>query len=332
MRTLLFLATFLAVAPLVTAGPGASVQTLDSSSGCQSYGGYSQGGNSTPDGGYQYRSYWYHQQCDDHQNVAAVGAHDNNGEVASASAGNQHGNSSDWNFNDHESWNNQSWQRSQGSYYSNADQWARGARVSSRAGNANVSDGCGRQYSHGSSSYQESDSYWGNRGNTYQQNSYDSSCSEGASSNIIGTPASAGIANSECRSQDRSNSGYWQNSYGYQSYHQAQRDDSCFSGPSASAEGETLRAGFANGCRMDEWSYSSSYSSTNNRTWSRCDNGLVAQGPDGASFFLGQRDVKQTECENSDCTSRSGSDLLLEMDWEHDPVQPYPIVVGVPLP
>lgn len=290
---------------------------MESDDGCSwSYDSYSSGWSNNTS--WFYQSYGYStSSCATEFEYVGAEAHDDDGELASLSAGGEQGNQSDytWSHFEHSTPDRSTYDHS--SSWSASSWWSRDATVDTRAGSVSASDFCS---SNGTSAYSDSYSSFG----SYQSGSYSSSsgdasqCGIAATSDAAGLPADA-FAGESCSSRDGSHDAWspsWNASY-------ASAASSCIRGARADAAGESASAGVGHSCDSSSSSYATSGHSYYS-DWSRCRNGVFASGPDGMVLFAGVDDSAWTWCGGSgECEGDAWQGIGMSLDWQNSPLGPH---------
>lgn len=352
----LIIATFiLLLMPVAAAdGFGASARYLEGHDGCW----YSDSTNGTySNGSWWYRESWW-RGCNDHFDYAGAHAWNDDGSLAGAEAdatGSEHS----YGSRNEEGWwmtggNSSHSQYAYSSYYSHYDTWDRSARAHAANASAGATYGCGSAWSSSYGSQTRSSSYRFN--DTSGSSSYDydswgyssgsSACEQRATLQNGGDASSAGFR-SACASSSWSRDSYdydaWSGNDSSEWWQSSRSSwDNC--SDRASVYGPVAAdAGTTRACRA--WSYDESYTHSYDNTtsggwydysYSECEEGVSANGPDDASVFVGNQRSSSSDCYSDDgqtwCYDHAWSAYGVVVDWEHSPLGPGPHGFMVPLP
>lgn len=347
MRTqiLIVLAALLAT-PFAVAGPGADVQTLTSSSSCdtasssyydgQSYewGYYDENGTYVP-GGY---GGWYNEQqsdaldCASSSQLASASASDDNGQLASASVGNANSTSAHHQRSGSGSYDyaydgSSGYSSGWGQHSFDAEQFQEsGARASVLATDAFVGTRCEDHAAASGSSYGYYSRYGNDtsyRSDREDQDNQTSRCFQGAEAAQAGHGVSGGLVNGCSQEGASRSSTYYQSTgnnssgnatYGW-SYGNGEHASDCRSGVAADGDGAPVFAGTEDACDgRDYWQNGGRDSDQ------RCFDGIVVEGPQGLRVALGQDSNTHEMCNWGSCSTSSWTTNGVTWRWDAAPV------------
>lgn len=335
----------LLAAPFVAAaGPSATVETLTTSSSCESSYDWSWSsgtyGEPTPNGTPQpnttpvpYPSYggwsYYHesgkQSCEASDDLVAAQAGDDAGPLASARVGGDNASDSAWTWTSDHSWGESSRTDSYSSDSHSSSQDTRGAQAQVLGTAAALATGCADRSSH--AGYDASSSYGtgGSRSWAYSHtSSWESGCAYLVSASQAGHGAQGGYATG-CASRyaDASSGSTYDSgdnttsSYGYR---QSSNASDCRSGAVASAEGQDAFAGLESSC---EGTSSFSSEGYGDDRWA-CFDGVVVEAPTGFRLTLGQFHHGDAQCASWTCQSWGAKEAGVTWTWTSAPVSGAP--------
>ena len=291
---------------------------------------------SSPSGyGYGYGSDRY---CFDSFTYARASVSDEDGRIASLDSGASQSSS------ERSGWHSSSWYEngsassSDSRERSNSTSELRHVNLTTREGRVGASDGCASQSSgyDGSVSRSFDGSY--SSYSHWSSSSDSDGCHTSVSASRGGEAVTVNPRETGCSSAWSNNGrheswGYGNDSY-YQSWHGGYDQHACRTGASAQADDARLAAGLVNGC--DGWndSYDRTYGNASERgsyQTQRCQDGLLVEGPDGISLFVGSTQESSTSCYSYEgtgsCSDSEQSRTFVLLTWAHSPLGPGPVYV-----
>lgn len=350
--TLLVLTTTMLTAPFAAAGEmEASLSYMEGEERCGGWRYDAAGGNDSGSWGHWYSYSSWAGSCADSFSYARASVSDDDGSVASASADASSASGSRgerfeqaWWSRDNDSAHS-GWSDSQSSASGSGTH--RGANVSTREGSAGAAYGCSASIAsdrHTSWSSHATDSYetTGSRYDHAETEESANRCGVDAGAHRGATSLRATPFESGC--EGRTDYAYhWQDAQSGGSYYEEARqhyanDQQCRTGASADAGEAGAGAGWVDGCRYEQHESRSRHSAHDNATGYRyvsdsCRQGILAEGPDGMTLFVGRQSGTQAECEvEAEYCGTWQSSLVVSLEWAHNPLAPFvPSAVHVPL-